>query len=59
MADNAFTEEIRWASMALAANLDSSDDQRPTVRMRSLLYRNIQSHKIDQRVLGTYGTQLA
>lgn len=37
MADSALIEEIRWASMALAANLDSSDDQTPTVRMRSTL----------------------
>jgi hypothetical protein len=37
MADSALIDEIRWANMALAANLDSSEDQRPTVRMRSVL----------------------
>jgi hypothetical protein len=30
-------DEMRWANMAFAANLDSSDDQRPTVRIRSVL----------------------
>ena len=29
--------ERTWASMALAASLESSDDQRPTVRIRSVL----------------------
>jgi hypothetical protein len=35
MADKALMEEIRWANMALAASLESSDDQRPTVKILS------------------------
>jgi hypothetical protein len=37
MAESALMDEIRCASIALAANFDSSDDQRPTVKMRSVL----------------------
>src|SRR6266849_1732123 len=37
MADSALIDEMRWAKIALAANLDSWNDQRPTVRMRSVL----------------------
>jgi hypothetical protein len=33
MAERALTEEMRCASMALAASLESSEDQRPTVRI--------------------------
>ena len=38
MAERALMDEIRWASIALAASLESSDDQRPTVSIRSALY---------------------
>jgi len=37
MAESALMDEMRCASMALAANFDSSDDQRPTVKIRSVL----------------------
>lgn len=37
MAERALIEEMRWARSALAASLDNSDDQRPTVRIRSRL----------------------
>ena len=37
MADSALMDDIRCANIALAASLDSSDDQRPTVKMRSVL----------------------
>ena len=35
MAERALMEEIRWANMALAASLESSEDQRPTVKILS------------------------
>jgi hypothetical protein len=46
MAESALMDEIRCASIALAANFDSSDDQRPTVKMRSVLHMRAsgQSH---------------
>ena len=37
MAERALVEDMRPGSMALAASLESSVDQRPAVRMRSLL----------------------
>ena len=37
IAESAFTDEMRCASIAFAASLESSEDQRPTVRMRSRL----------------------
>jgi hypothetical protein len=37
MADNALMDEMRWASMALAASFDNSDDHKPTVRIFSCL----------------------
>ena len=45
MPDSALIDETRWAKVALAANLDSSDDERPTVRMRPVLgwYHEIRS----------------
>lgn len=58
MAESALMEEIRCASMALAANLDNSDDQRPTARIRSLLLPR-QTRVPKTRRSDTYGTQLA
>lgn len=39
MAESALMEEMRCASMAFAASFESSEDHKPTVRMRLLLYR--------------------
>jgi hypothetical protein len=51
IAESALIDEIRCASMALAAILDNTEDQRPTVRMRSCLklpirHRYITKNKI-------------
>lgn len=35
--EKALVEEIHWASMVLAASLESSEDQRPVVRIQSTL----------------------
>ena len=43
MAERALIDEIRCASIALAANFDSSDDQRPTVKIRSVLHECVRS----------------
>ena len=37
IAESALMDEMRWASIAFAASLESSEDQRPTVRIRSVL----------------------
>ena len=55
MADKALTEEMRCASMALAASLDSSEDHKPTVRIFSLL-KDCQYLNLIQ-VKSTHGTQ--
>ena len=51
MAERALTEEMRWASMALAASLESSEDQRPTVRMRSWLYARVRTLKYNMSMM--------
>ena len=38
MAERALMDEIRWVSIVLAASLENSDDQKPTVSILSVLY---------------------
>ena len=63
IAESAFTDEMRCASIAFAASLDSSDDQSPTVRMRSRLVTPQSDCGFGEAGTGssvdTYGTQLA
>ena len=61
IAERALMEEMRCASMALAASLDSSEDHRPTVKILSCLIHHIvvsicsQQRKREK----THGTQFA
>jgi len=54
MAERALTDEMRWASIALAASFESSDDHRPTVRICDFL-----SSRMDQGDRASLACQLA